>query len=570
MDIKAFPTLVDINPEGYRELGFVKDFRNIKSGVTLTTENLTLVRENYASLIDWIENIQGRFENVPAEITSDSGTVYPYYLDLDNIEVGLDKVSLGIQERKSHKHFFDNADFLTFELLKQKGFLPESMSVQVPYIIIPDNVELQRAVVLLQTLSLLFQLYYIAKEIAYLAGTGASAPFTIPTFIIHIVALVLQFALMVVALINNFTQLKELYFPQLRYFKAYSDLTLLTQGCLYLGYTLESDLMNTELNNIYTMGRPESVQNQSIFQFGQNQLTSYFNKGYPTAEDTTPTLGSLIDYHLETFNARIFVYDSVAKLERRSYFVDQASVKIVPTLSDQSEHDDMYMFNDDETWGRTYDHWQVDFSDTHSSDIDSGIKSEHITEPITVLNPDLLRLTGLKENSAPFALAGRKNGFTKVENLLISLFGIYDTVLNAFPNNSGSNAAGNITNRNGVMVISQQYFEITKKLWLEIDADGNGKQPAWFNNALSMDNIYNLFKQDLEVKNNNKRVRSMRVPFTDENFSTLLQNNFCIYEPTGEIIEIVNIEWFDRKYYAEITFLQTDNSAFNTKTTTLV
>ena len=575
MDIKAFPALNDVNPEGYRELAFVKDFRNIKSGVTINTDNLILSRENRVDVLDWIYNLQGRFENIPAQITSDSGTVYPYYLDLKDIKIGLDTATLGIQERKSHKHFFDNADFLTFELMRANGFLPDNMSVKVPYIIIPEDVELQRAVILMQTFALLFQLYYAIKELAYLVADFLSVGIGTLTAVAKLAALVVHFALLVVALIQNFQQLKELYFPTVRYLKAYSDFTLIRQGCLYLGYELDSSLLSNDLKHIYTMGKPQAVPGKSIFQFTQNQQINYFNKGYPTAEDTVPTLGSMIDYVLKTFNARIFVYDGIAKLERRSYFVDNANVVIVPTMSDQEGHDDAYRFNEDETWGRKYDHWQVDFSDAHSSDISSGIKSEHITEPIQSLNTDLVRLTGLKENSAPFSLAGRKNGFTLVEQRLIPLFGLYDTVVGAF--NGSSNAVAGILARDGVMVISQQYFDITKKLWLEVDttqatisASGVGKQPAWYLSALSMDNIYNLFKLDLQVLSNNRKVRTMRVPFTDTNFTSLLQNNFCILEPTGEIIELVNIEWFDRKYYANIIFLQADASAFNTKTTTLV
>jgi hypothetical protein len=84
-----------------------------------------------------------------------------------------------------------------------------------------------------------------------------------------------------------------------------------------------------------------------------------------------------------------------------------------------------------------------------------------------------------------------------------------------------------------------------------------------------MDNIYNLFKTELNVINNNYKVKTMTVPFTDENFISLLMNNFVIYEPTGETVEVTNITWFDRKYKAEIEILLPDTSAFNTKTTKL-
>jgi len=84
-----------------------------------------------------------------------------------------------------------------------------------------------------------------------------------------------------------------------------------------------------------------------------------------------------------------------------------------------------------------------------------------------------------------------------------------------------------------------------------------------------MDTIYAAFKTGLEVINNNFAEKTMIVPFTDENFISLQMNNFVIYEPTGQVVELENIEWFDRKWKAKVEILLPDSSAFNTKTTKL-
>jgi hypothetical protein len=60
------------------------------------------------------------------------------------------------------------------------------------------------------------------------------------------------------------------------------------------------------------------------------------------------------------------------------------------------------------------------------------------------------------------------------------------------------------------------------------------------------------------------------VPFTDENFTSLLQNNYCFLKGTTEKIEVVRIEYNDTKHSAELSFYQKDTSAFNTKTTKLI
>jgi len=264
MNIVGFPDNIDLNPEGYRELGFVKNFRDVHSGVTLNVDDFVLNRDALKRLNEWIYDEQGRFENVPVTITSDGGEIYPYYLDLKTANIGLERATIGIQARKSVGHFFDNADFLTFELLKSKGFL-NSLDIKVPYIIVPDNVEVHTIITTITILSLSYQLYQagfeLAKSIAAfldVLGTG------LLTAIAQLVAVIIFFALTVIALITAITDLKELVFPTLREFKCFRDVDLIRKGCEMLGYTLESSVLDQELDKMHTIGVQPSVLNPRL------------------------------------------------------------------------------------------------------------------------------------------------------------------------------------------------------------------------------------------------------------------------------------------------------------------
>ena len=203
MDIKGFPNNIDLNPEGYRELGLVKNFRQPRSGVTLNVDQFTLVREAKERLDEWIDNEQGRFENVPVTITTDSGLQMPFYLDLNQMTRGYDRNTVGIQARKSDGHFFENADFLTFELLSQNGGLPDSLSVDVPYIVVPDDVGIKIIFTTAQTLALTYQgiqaTFELAKSIAAFGDTLGTG---LITAIAQLAALITYYALTVIALIN--------------------------------------------------------------------------------------------------------------------------------------------------------------------------------------------------------------------------------------------------------------------------------------------------------------------------------------------------------------------------------
>tara|TARA_R110001606_G_scaffold47972_6_gene122090 strand:- start:1009 stop:2715 length:1707 start_codon:yes stop_codon:yes gene_type:complete len=567
MKITGFPTNIDINPRDFRELAFVKDFRNAQreTGVKLNVDDITIVREAHQALLDWLYNTIGRFENIPANVLTDSGTNIPMYLDLSNPSIGLEDATVGIDVRKSDGHFFTNANLLTFEAINKSGFFPAAMKIRVPYIIVPDDLHQQRAITVVTTLSIFYQIIDITTKIIDSLSAFSILAFGIGYAVAKAVALAAMLVLLIIQLQVTLNNLKELYFPNLRFFKAIRDVDLIRQGCAKLGYTLESNLLDIDLNRMCTMGAPESVTNKSIFNFLENEQTQFFNKGYPTAQDSVSTLGDMIKFIETTFNAKTFVYNGVVKIERRSYFQGAATIRLKPTLTDQDNHDDRYTFNESEVWGRMYDHWEIDYTDTHSPDQYDGMKSEYITEPITTLNSDLVRLIGLKENAAPFALAGRKNVLTKVDELVQDLFGWFYELFNTIGGVGNSIFSSNI----GVMVISQQYFSSTKKLWLDINQQNYGVQPWNYKDILSMDNLFNLFKQDLKVINNNYAVKTMTVPFTDENFISLLMNNFVIYEPTGQAVEVTNITWFDAKSKAEIEILLPDASAFNTKTTKL-
>lgn len=565
MKLEAFGK--DITPREFRQLGFTKNFRDISSGVNINTEAMTFVNEAYQDLIEWIYNQYGRFENPPLQITSESGRVYEYFFDLSQVDIGIHDIQCNLKSRKSESHFFDKASVVTFELLRKKGFLPDNLFVDVPYIIVPENLQEQQAIAIVTTLVLLYQLYTAIYEAAKIAAAFLDIPSGIIAAILQALALVVYLALTVIALIQAFLDLKELFFPKLRFFKAISDYDLIKQGCAYLGYNLQSQLLEIERRKVYTMGRPIAVPGQSNFLFTESEKTAFFNLGYPTSDDTTPTLWSLIEHYLKTYHAKLFAFEGEVILERDSFFQTTASIVLDPALTDQENSEDRYTFNEGEMWGRMYDHWQVDYSDAHSPDTYEGMKSEYITEPIVTLNPDLVRLPGLKENSAPFALAGRKSGLTKVEQFMELLFGQFANTIaqfgGIFPGLSG------VVGREGVMVISNQYFEITKKLWLDVNSKGEGRQPADYKDYLSMDFIFNEYKMDLRVKDNNFALKTMRVPFTDEMFTSLLMNNYVIYKPTQEPVEIVNINFLDQEYAAEIDILLPDNSAFNTKTTKL-
>ena len=584
MKITFCPDNVPVEIDNIRSVGLEKNFLNPKSGVTLNVESFSLLNEAYTRMKTWLYNEQGRFENAPALVTTNPtngvNTVYPAYIDQKDMEIGFNRITCNIQFRKSYGQFFDQMSGLTFELLYEKGGLPDSVIVDVPYIIIPDNLRYQKVVAIITELSLAFQIGITVKEIIDVPLMLLN-PLNLAVSIAQLAILIVFLLLMIIAFVQASSALKELYFPKVRYLKGVSDYNLIKYACIYLGYTFQSTMMVNELWGMHTIGKPIAIEGEGITEFFDNEITSYFNKGYPTAGDTIPTADLLVDHYLDTYDSMITIVDGDVVLERESYFAGNASIVLDPTLSDQENHDNKYKFNDDAAWGRKYDHWADDQQDIHSIEANKPMKAEYITEPVQVINADLFHLTGLKENAAPFAPAQRKNGYTRLEASILELFTTFDAIINLFSVNSGTNGSSNlaqgISNRDGIMIIERQYFSVTKKMWgTPVTQIINGastqvlKQPSNFQSIMAMSNIHDLFNLGQNVINNNYRIEAMSVPFTDPNFQSLLANNFVIWKPTGDSVKVLNAVWRNMQYKVDLIVRIPDESAFNTKTTRIV
>lgn len=557
MKIFAFPEQKQLNPRGFEDFRFYRDFVNPQARLEVQTDRLNLVNEDYARLYEWIYSGQGRFEGVEANVVDDLGNVYPHFLDLSTLTFTNNEAECDLKARKGMEHFLEKSQGLTFEFLRKEGVITDDLIIEMDYLIVPDDLNLQKAVAIGLELSISFQISQAILEVAKLIG-DASNPLTATNALVKAIAISIQVAVSVVQLTLASITLKELYFPKMRKLKAMSDYALIKLGVQYLGYTLDSTAL-FNLRGIFQIPKPELRETSSIFKYYFNQLSDYFNNGYPSLTDSCPTLWSLIDCYLQTYNLRCFVYNGIVKIERRDYFINSANIVIKPTYSDQAKRERVWEYNDEEVYLRKYFHYATDYTDLQAvNGIPTNVRySERQTKPLTVLNQDLVNMKGPNEYVIPFELAAVKRELTGVENAISKFFGALDAVINFFGGNS--NLQGAITDRLGVILISQQFFQVTKRVYVGAD---KSKQFSEYLQVLSINNIIDNYHQDLKVKNNCKRVEKMTIPFTMFNFSLLQQNNFVTLD-TGEVVEIANITYYDRKYKADVVLYLNDGSAFN-------
>jgi len=574
MSLRGFPQNIDISPNNWQNLKLVKDFTNRSAGVKVEVDGFKLTREGYEAMFNWLAS-QGITESPEAYFTAPSGQVYNLFMDISTLDEGLDDYTCDLKMRGDNENFFYQLERLSWKTLRNEQFITDDMLVDFPYLVVPDDLRAQKAIQLITLASILFQLYITIKEIADTAALLLN-PTNAAVFATQAISLGIYLGLTIASLIQTLINLQELYFPFVRYYKCISDLDLMTAACSKLGYTFISDFMTNERANVYTIGKPQQVANSTL-DFLDNFFTNtYLNEGYPRLNDTGGRdAAALFNEYLSNYDIDIFVYDNVVRMERSSFFEQTAPVEVKPVLSNPEENDDRSTFNFEELWGRKYYRWSDDENDAHSKDVNKGnVRFEAITTQINTINEDLVRLNGLDENISPYALVKRKNSYTGTENLVRGLFAEFQDII-------GQLGGGNpilsslVTERIGVGVFEKDYWTVTRKVWGTPELDTTTgrtvlRQDDDFLDYLGQDAINEIFNTGLYVANNTFRFKTLpNLPFTDENFVNLLQNNRVNYEGEADGAKVLRIEWFPFQYYCNMDVELRSEAGNNTQVTIL-
>jgi hypothetical protein len=372
-------------------------------------------------------------------------------------------------------------------------------------------------------------------------------------FALNVASQVIYIASLLIAIVDLATKFFTLIFPPVRNLLGCKEKELLLKGCQYLGFTFESTLLDS-LSGATIVPVPLVRNRKSIFKFLPDEFFAPFNKGVPSASDTTPTLGSLFTALETKYNAKTVVRNGVVRLERRDWWQNLTLQQLNPSLSLQSERDDAFSYNVNDIWKRYYIRLALDYSDSHTIDeIYDFHDSEYSTEPLNVVNADLVSIKGLNEVSIPFALGARKDALNWLEKLAKKFFTLIDDITGIF--GGGTQFASKIESRIGVLTISQQFFSVTKSLYTI-----NGKQPSDFTDYVSAKSLWTKFHYINQIQLNGWKPKTdVRIRLREDDFVYLLNNNFA--EIDGLDCEITRMEWVDEQSLATISFNIPENFA---------
>lgn len=564
--MKHFLNDIEITPRNRMEIGLTQNFDGNPLILSLTTDSIILPREANSIIMNHLATT-GIFEGIPYRVELAAGINIEYYIDFcDGFTIRNHEVEVKIKKRKGFDDFKEKADGTSFELMSSQGVVFDNFDV--PYLIVDKDL-LEKAI------PLIVCSYIMTKEVieagkqvadAIIEAIQAATPSVglgvvmdtgdIIALALKIIGRIIIFALLLSALLEMATQLFEMCFPIKRKLKGVKFFELAKKGCEYLGYTFKSTIFLNE-PNWTLLPVPLSKGRKSIFDIKPASWTWSFNKGYPSASDTTPTLGMFLDGIETMFNARIKVVNNIVYFERWDYWSTLVSSQLYPALNLQSNRDFEYSFNTDDVWKRYYIKYSTDSADLHTLDdkVYDNHDAELSTEILNATNIDLVSIKGLQQVDIPFALGARKAKLNWFEEIAKGIFKQVDNVANFF--GGSTNYATQIGDRKDCLMISQMYFTTTKALYTV-----SGKQQANYFDIVSAKSLWERYHNINSITLNGwKIINNARIKLTSSEFVSLFENNFVYID--GEISEILKVTYIDEKANAEISYRIKNNYAVN-------
>jgi hypothetical protein len=425
--------------------------------------------------------------------------------------------------------------------------------------------------VMVQTLeTAIFKLQELATElVADLipdtgVGVGAVIIVKVVDLIKDAVKLALQIAyvaLLIIAIKKLADQLSELIFPKVRNFKACKVKELIEKSCISFGYTFKSTLLDS-LDGLTVLPVPlikskykgKNLKKYTI-DFIANELDFAYTKGHPTGSDSVSSIWQLVQAIETTFNAKCRVSNGLVEIESVNYWKDIATNQINTSLILQDTRQDKYTLNTHESWKRCYIHYQPDYSDYHTLDNFDVTDFEASTESIQATYNDNIK--GLRDISVPFSLGRRKETLNWIEQRAKDLFIVIDSICS-------TSFESNITDRIGVLIVSQQYFVNTKLLYTS-----NGKQLENYIAKIGASALWYNYHYLSQIQLNGYKIKeSVKILMNDENFVNLLNNNWA--NINGKVCELLNLEYKDMESYATISYKEPFDYSSKFLTTTII
>jgi hypothetical protein len=457
-------------------------------------------------------------------------------------------------------NFFDRAEGLSFGSV---NFQPSDFR-NIDYVVVPETSFLYVLSLELATFSLIKELAKAIQEVseglADLAATLPPLPANIGAVIaatIKLVARIIYTIFIIIALIKLATEIINLIFPKIRQFKGITLKRLIEKGCQHLGYTLQSTVLDG-IPNAVICPTPLREKDPSFFKQLFAPLSLAYTDGYPVdGRDSIPSLGEAINFMEESLNCIVKIEpNNVVRIDREPYFEQTATAQIPEAFNQQDALSDETSINSEQIFKRFAVVYQTDPSDMNTYDDTNKRVYEISSEIQSIPDPALLTLKGYKPVNMPFARGTRKGDLTFAEKIAK----VFAQAIDLFCSTS---LTSQIEARKDVMQVSNQYFSVTKLLYM------NGSRLVQNqNDYIGAEAIAQNYWENRFIENYQKtRKEGMPVATTEDEFFAYEANNYLSLS-NGDGIKVARVQWSPRTNIALVDY-EKKKLAINEETTVI-
>lgn len=532
-------------PVNWSGLQILATFDQSSTQANISTEEFEFINESAQQIRNYLMGgltsaTNGIFEGIPFEILVSNGStsyqVFEGFLDFETYEeLSPVKVKCSVKKTNGLNSLDDRSQANSFGYLEDEGFIKNSDYTSVPYLVEKLDIEGDVAIITVTLFMLAFNLKQVItelkKDISLIGSIAASGITGLPASLIYAVAsalLNLAMAIfLVVEMVKLITKLFGLYLPPQKYHKGMTLRKLMEKASEYLGYNFISPI--TELDKVVYL--PSSPQDGSSIE-----------KGIPNASDFGYSLSEIFQLCNDLFNSKIVLLGNDLHLRNLddAFWIKNSTYKMPSIL------DEKIKYNNADFSARTFLSFRTDIADDWTTDDFRGTNYEVITTPITETDRNKNLMRGLNDVSIPCALGSRKSLLSELEESLLSLASLGDSVsstLNSIlPKVKKTNFVGLISGRVGSLRVSQKVHTVPKLIYLE-----NGKIPIrdrdlWSAKVLwDKYHVYNSFVSN-DFNGQRRIYEERRIPFGFTDFLKTIDNSYFT-TADGKRGKIESLKW---------------------------
>jgi hypothetical protein len=529
-------------------------------------------------------------EGMPLELSisneTNSYSAFTGYLNFRTLQYKSDIERIcGIKQDNGLPSLDERLRGITMELLQQKGAITTYDFCHIPYIVENRKTTLEKV-------SLLAQLYVTIKtgydeihKILNIASDITSAG--VAQALINLTVTLINLVLLIQQLVNLWVQIRETFFPPIRYHKGISMYNAILKAVSYCGYDLQTGFGLTEI-----------LQNTKLCPSKTDEIgltnTSSTESGILKPNDFGFVASDLFELANMMFYTKVAIIGGntvVLRSYNDPYWV-QSSSYIMPDVKIEQAFvkNGMKSVNYDELKSSRIIQYSTDSSDLWTmTNVNEQISVTTVT-PVNVISEKRVLLTGSDKIKIPYSLAVRKDPIDELLDLYLGTSAHVDEIKQTIEDKFNevatilaegfpvlANLTNVLTNRIGCMKVENHYFSNPKIVYLDPDTNRIPDNYVDIVGAIALNENYHSYKSfvpgvrnsaDLSDTNSKHVYTDVTIPFGIDDFNTVIDNSFFT-TVNGEIGKFTSVKWIPEKDYAVTNFWIQNQWATNIEENTI-